>query len=1022
MSFDKLINNSIKSIKLFNKYIDISGGNQNDSSTENRIASEAKQINEELAKKEADEAAKKEEKIKNDINNNLSNENRIATEAKQINEDIAKKEAADAAIKKAEEIKNETDKKNKQDEINRTQNDIYNKQIKNEKNEKDKKDEENRKRKHDEEEKQKNLKNLQDESEKIRNEKIKADKEAAENARIKKEDEDFANEESNRMKNEQSKKETKDKEMDKLKKDQEIANEKQKKFIEDRLKTTSNINIDVLKNISNELYDDLTILLKDNSLQIEDQNIIKILSTFDGLKYRKHPYPELIDNNLIGGAININNLKSLINLPNKWLQEHQKMYRDTNLLKLVSLKVNSIKDIPLFYNDKRLIKLLVLILFWDAQELIKKSEELSKDLNELNGLDDINVKNNNKIISKLTNFSDTDIGKTAKFVLTEDLIKFYKTFSDKYSAGVENFDFNDSYIFSLLIQDYTHWKQTESNFNKLKKKLIEISNDIDYEYNELNEEPSKTYLKIRNDNQKDKTYNELYNIFINTSIDNSQSLQSLYITDSKSKLEKLYGPFTRIFLPNETNINCQEILNSLMKEKKSVFVFGSGQKNAGKTSTLIYNNHTKQNGIILELLKNKDLAILEIEVTVKELYSHKKINNWPQLSTNSYNKIKFRRNNVYDEFKLDENLSNNQSGIYYQDKKDNENNKEREWKIIDGIFFHSNNSNEEFLGINGQPNKNIEKIRSLNDFIIYLTNNKITNKSHQLFFFKMNYLSSNVYLVLGDLVGAEELNNEEISSEFINNTLYGMNKDLAEITKKSSREYALFQKIPIFNSQCLNYYCNSALYNCFKLDKNKSYNLDDSIFKTIYKVIGKKDELVIAMFGIINISKNVNNPPKTEYIDLIELQLLREKLYTNQMFENNESIIKDSVNKIVSNLESINIKEIIDKKNELTKADTNKVFDLLVEIIQIIEKNNLTTLIGTLDSLNYIKNSLQTDISCNIKGLEKTNLYNYQNIVTSKTLQDTFEHQKGGSNYKQSLIKEYKQLLKMYTNIKKFKS
>jgi hypothetical protein len=975
MSFDKLIYNSLKSIKTFNKYIEISGGN---------------------------------------INNDTSTENRIASEAKKINEDLAKNEADTNAAKALEKITQENDNKNKEDEIKRKQDDIKNKQIEKERNDKDKKEEENKKKENYENELQVKIKNLQEEAEKIRLEKIKADKEAAEIARIKKEEEDFANEESNRVKNIQIAKETKEKEMDKLKKDQEIANEKQKKFIEDRLKTTSNINIDVLKNISNELYDDLNKLLIDKSLQIEDQNIIKILSTFDGLSYRKHPYPELIDNNLIGGAIKINNLKSLINLPNKWLQEHQKMYRDSNLLKLVSLNTETIKNIPLFYNTNLLNKLLVLILFWDAQELIKKSEELNKDLNELNGLDDANVKSNNKIISKLTNFSDTDIGKTAKFVLTEDLIKYYKTFSDKYNAGLENFDFNDSYIFSLLIQDYTHWKQTESNFNKLKKKLEEISNDIDYEYNELNEEPVKTYLKIRNDNQKDKIYNELYNIYINTSIDNSQSLQSLYITDPKSKSEKLYGPFTRIFLPNETNINCQEILNSLMKDKKSVFVFGSGQKNVGKTSTLIYNNYNKQNGIVLELLKHKDLAITEIEVTVKELYSHKKIESRPQLSTNSYNKIKFIRNNVLDEFKLDENLSNNQNGHYNQD------NKEREWKIINGVFYHSNNSNEEFLGKNGQPNKNIPEIRSLNEFIVHLINNKITNKSHQLFFFKMNYLASNVYLILGDLVGAEESNNTETSSEFINNTLYGMNKDLAEITKKSSREYALFQKIPIFNSQCLNYYCNSALYNCFKLDKKNTYNFDDSIFKTIYKVIDKKDELVIANIGIINISKNVNNPPKTEYIDLTDLKLVRETLYTNHMLENNLLMIKESVQKIVSILEPVKIDEIINKKNDLMKADNNKVYDLLVEIIQILENNNLSTLLGTLDSLNSIKNSLQTDISCNIKGLEKTNLNNYTNIVTNKTLQETLEHQKGGSNnYKQSLIREYKQLLNIYYNIKK---
>jgi hypothetical protein len=976
MSFDKLIYNSLKSIKTFNKFIKISGGNAIEETDENRIASEANKIKEEITKNEAN------------------------------------KKAEDDANKK----KKDDEENSKRVEIKKEQDDIKNEQIEKEKVDKENKEEEKKNKENEEKAKQDEIKNNQKEAENIRLEKIKADKEATEEARLKKEDDDFTSEENIRIENEKIENEKKNATNEKLKKDQEIANINQRKIIEKRLETTDLINIEILKNVSlNNLYNDINKYLNDKNIEGDDKNIIRILSTFEGLPYKKHPYPELIDNNLIGGAIKINSIKSLFDLPNQWLREHQKMYRDVNLLKLVSLNTETIKNISLFYNDRRLSKLLVLILFWDAQELIKKCKDLSKGLNDmydLNGLDDNNIKNNNKVIFKLVDFSDSDTGKTAKFVLTEDLINYYKSYSDKYNeGGIEEFDFNDSYIFSLLIQDYTHWKQTESNFNKLKKKLLEISNDIDYEYNQLNEEPVKTYLKIRNDNQKDKKYNELYNVYTN------ENLQSLYITNSNSKSEFLYGPFTKLFLPDDTNPNCQEILNSLMKEQKSVFLFGYGQVNSGKTSNLVFNNYTKQNGILLELLKHKDLAITEIEVTIKELYSHKKIGDRPQLSTNSYDKIKFRRKNALEEFILDDSSNNNQSGHYYQNKK------ECEWKIINGVFYHSNNSrdlNAEFLGLNGLPNKNIYQIRLLNEFIIYLINNKITKKSHQLMFFKMNYLSSNVYLILGDLVGVDS------SDEFINNSLFGMNKEIAEITKKSSRELALFQKIPIFNSPCLEYSCNTELYNCFKLDKTNKIN-DDSIFKTINKVIGKKDDLIIAVYGIINISTNVNNPPKTEYIDLTSLKLIRETLYTNKRFNNDNNIIAENVKKIISILNLKEIKEINgieDKKNELEKAELFNKYNLLVEIIQILEEHNSTTLLGTLDYLNYMKNSLQTDISCNIKDLEKIkrksavekiNLSNFKNVVNGI---DILENQKGGSNnYKQSLIKEYKQLVKQYKNL-----
>jgi hypothetical protein len=282
----------------------------------------------------------------------------------------------------------------------------------------------------------------------------------------------------------------------------------------------------------------------------------------------------------------------------------------------------------------------------------------------------------------------------------------------------------------------------------------------------------------------------------------------------------------------------------------------------------------------------------------------------------------------------------------------------------------------------------------------------------------------------------------EIEGEFINRSLYGMRKNLAEITKKFNR-YALFQKIPIFNSPCLEYYCNSELYNCFRLSKNKSVDTSETIlFDTIKGIISEID-LEIIIFGILNISTDVNDPPTMPYIDLTLLKRIRDELNTNDQFNDDHNIIttkiaeiKEENVKIFSNIEKFNnsisetlMTQLKDARTKLeeTTVDLRQKYELLNNLIQILEEINSTSLLGTLDFLHSMKNSLQTDLSCNINILEKVKyesakvyLHNYVNIRNtdesiSKVLIRQFEG--GGNNTKEYLIKEYKKLIKMYKNV-----
>jgi hypothetical protein len=280
-----------------------------------------------------------------------------------------------------------------------------------------------------------------------------------------------------------------------------------------------------------------------------------------------------------------------------------------------------------------------------------------------------------------------------------------------------------------------------------------------------------------------------------------------------------------------------------------------------------------------------------------------------------------------------------------------------------------------------------------------------------------------------------------------------MRKNIADITKKNNRQYALFQKIPIFNSACLEYYCNPDLYNCFNIPENynKKARYDTVIFDTINEKIklANPSDLNIAIFGVLNISRNVNDPPKMPYIDLTYLKQIRDILHTNYNYDFYPLIVTKEMDKVKEEIQKIiatvnrykgsisntlfnpdskdpnNMGLLLDLTNKL-EAETNIIskYDLFVELINILEEINSVSLLGTLDFLNSVKNSLQSDISCNIINLDATkkdmaitDLKDYTNLMDSQ-LNITDEAQKRTPLYGKDIeqekynINEYIELMK----------
>lgn len=97
-------------------------------------------------------------------------------------------------------------------------------------------------------------------------------------------------------------------------------------------------------------------------------------------------------------------------------------------------------------------------------------------------------------------------------------------------------------------------------------------------------------------------------------------------TMSKPSFQYHYGPFTKVFMPDDVNTDiakkCREISTNLL-EGKNVFILGYGASGAGKTSTLVYRAEgvgQDKNGIIVHLLNSEEITkkYKTIEMTVFE--------------------------------------------------------------------------------------------------------------------------------------------------------------------------------------------------------------------------------------------------------------------------------------------------------------------------------------------------------------------------------------------------------------------
>ena len=674
-----------------------------------------------------------------------------------------------------------------------------------------------------------------------------------------------------------------------------------------------------------------------------------LFSSFPHLFTRKL---ESSNNNLYGGVID----DKITSIPNIWREEHSRIYREPEIIKLLSINPENenINRIPLFkyegIEEQKVKQLLVLLLYWDIGELKKLFNNL--------GIVQVHIRDhyeklistsvvNNALISKFI-----PIQADIEYVLLEDLIEFYKQIINIHKNS-KNFGW--SKLFGYMIHDYYHWKNLEIEYQSLKVflQLPDNKQAIDVLYYEEKTDSVVTYLKVRCDTYNTREYNQYYNLYVSDSV--GDRLKSLYITgpdpnlkqelynpnnpipdelkdilntwkkdeaNSEGKVGTLknikkyqygyyYGPFNKIFGPSQNNTTisseCTDIINSL-KKNKSVCVIGYGKSGSGKTSSLIYSQYTelhtgmevKEPGIILKICEN--LKINEIEVSISELYSDELIQGTivPKFKTNKYDKIIFKKkidayNGVFFKINQDTDTENNYTQRVQNIKggKIVWENEKCEWKIENNKFTHSRHLDD---------NGNKIEIDELGAFITAIItkirivrptpNNPESSRSHVIIYLTMKLTPESNPVSL-IVIDAAGVENQFLCDD------------------PETRKQFLKLKLPKKSDP---YYVNEQY---IELNRNNTTNT----------------EVQNKIFDYFQFKKVEDIPKPKDYIQLIDTK----NIYIETSIDKLQESLKQRLS-TKGNIESV--KKIIDDKinNEIVKLEGNEEEKETVNFITWIDK------------------------------------------------------------------------------------
>jgi hypothetical protein len=223
---------------------------------------------------------------------------------------------------------------------------------------------------------------------------------------------------------------------------------------------------------------------------------------------------------------------------------------------------------------------------------------------------------------------------------------------------------------------------------------------------------------------------------------------------------------------------------------------------------------------------------------------------------------------------------------------------------------------------------------------------------------------------------------------YINQTLRDLRVHINEIMSHKNKGNTF--NAPNFIDICIKQYCPS-LDGCSMIKNEKS--VVSTIFKTIMDELKYEsnsdfyDNIVLCVFGVFNIARSTNNPPKVPYIDVNSIKILinmidetdiddyrtMKKKINNTSIEinvqNENSPIKPPLLYILMNYE---LEFLINKIKVLRTSSNIKDIEVLLQSIEILKNNFETIVNSSKPSLNVLQ-SIQTQFNSIITTLDEMN-------------------------------------------------
>jgi hypothetical protein len=319
-------------------------------------------------------------------------------------------------------------------------------------------------------------------------------------------------------------------------------------------------------------------------------------------------------------------------------------------------------------------KILILFMYIDISILKNATYDNNDDNNAIN-LSDLFITNKNELMYNNYNKNFNCLLGITNEDKNENIIVYISEFINLLSNLLKNDDINvrnekklKYNLYEVLLNIIFLHLETIDNIKEQIRIFqlednLEFRNKIDNYIKEINDDNIITYLKLRNDQDKENLNNARFNININrgnpTDImidymddnlpyynlkNNEYELSDEIINKVKSNEENVYelnkvinkvnikqykyhyliGPFTRIFTPTNSNADIAKQMKTIKDkiiQNKPIFMIGYGASGAGKTSSLIYFNKTKEDGILINLCNEMAReGYTEIQVKCKEFY------------------------------------------------------------------------------------------------------------------------------------------------------------------------------------------------------------------------------------------------------------------------------------------------------------------------------------------------------------------------------------------------------------------